>query len=133
MGSLMLAVVLETGRLERLHSALSLLGSTAAHGTPARALACFGALPVLLLEPVELAARARESVDLPQAGRERFARSLRELRELADTLPELRIWACAAAVEVLGADTAEVERRLEGVVSMTRFLADARGADLLFA
>jgi hypothetical protein len=57
----MLAAVLETGRLERLYSALSLLASTAAHGTPARALAGFGALPVLLLEPVELAARARES------------------------------------------------------------------------
>jgi peroxiredoxin family protein len=133
MKSVMLAAVLETGRLERLYTALSLLVSAAAEGTPARGLAGFGALPVLLLGAEELAVRAREAPELPRAGRERFARSLGELRAFADELPALELWACAAAVELLDADPADVDRRLAGTLSMPRFLAETGGARLVFA
>jgi peroxiredoxin family protein len=133
MMSVMLAVVLETGRLERLYSALSLLASTAAEGTETRALAGFGALPHLLLDPGELAAHARDTADVPREGRERFARSLGELRQLAAELPHLHIWACAAAVEVLGVDPGQVDAHLAGVTSMPRFLAETRDARLVFA
>jgi peroxiredoxin family protein len=133
MMSVMLAVVLETGRLERLYTALSLLASTAAEGTPARALAGFGALPHLLLDPGELAAHARDTADVPREGRERFARSLGELRTLTRELPSLEIHACAAAVEILGVDPAHVAAHMAGVTSMPRFLAENRDARLVFA
>ena len=61
------------------------------------------------------------------------ARSLGELRALAGELPHLEIWACAAAVEVLGADPTTVEAHLAGTISMPRFLAATRDARLVFA
>ena len=78
--------------------------SAAAEGRPARGLAGFGALGPLLDE--RLAARAlrpEETPHLSVPGRETFARSLAELRELARELEDCRIWACAAAVETTGA------------------------------
>jgi hypothetical protein len=118
----MLAAVLETPRPERLYAGLSVLVSTAADGRPARGLASFGALPLLLLTPDELAARSGLAAPL--------ARSLAELRALAaDLVP---VHACAAAVESQGLDRSVVERRLAGVLSTPRFLHETAGWQLLF-
>ena len=128
----MIAAILESGELERVSTGLSLLVSAAAEGRPARALATYGALEVLL-DP-DLHARALRAGAAPHvtvAGREVFARTLAELRATAAAMEDVRIWACAAAVEALGADRAAIEERLDGVLSTPRFLREVAGAELL--
>jgi peroxiredoxin family protein len=128
----MIAVILESGELERLYTGLSLLVSAAADGRPARGLAGFGALGPLLDE--RLAARALrpdETPHLTEPGRATFARSLTELRDLARELEDCRIWACAAAVETTGATAGDVEARLDGVMSTPRFLREIGDAQLV--
>jgi peroxiredoxin family protein len=65
------------------------------------------------------------------AGREAFARTLAQLRDMAAELEDCRLWACSAAVEATGASRAEVEARLDGVMSTPRFLREVAGADLV--
>jgi peroxiredoxin family protein len=119
-----LAVVLASADLLRLYTGLSLLVSARAEGREVSALATFGALAPLL-DP-ELEARAldaRATPGLTPAGRETFARSLAELRDLARDA----VHVCAAAAETTGA---EVEG-LAGVKSTPRFLRDAGDAELV--
>jgi peroxiredoxin family protein len=128
----MIAAILESGEPERLYTGLSLLVSAAAEGEAARGLVGFGALAPLLDE--RLMARALRPDAAPavvDAGRETFARSLAELRDTALELEDCRLWACAAAVEATGASRADVEARLEGVISTPRFLREVAGASLV--
>jgi peroxiredoxin family protein len=128
----MIAAILETGDLERLYTGLSLLVSAAADGQPARGLVSFGALAPLLDD--QLAGRAlrpEATPSLSEPGRATFARSLAELRDTARELDDCRLWACAAAVEVTGVARADVEARLEGVLSTPRFLREVAGAELV--
>jgi peroxiredoxin family protein len=128
----MIAVVLESGDLERLYTGLSLLVSAASDGRPARALVGFGALaPMLDDRLMARALRPDAAPDVSEAGREAFARTLSELRDTALGLEDCRVWACAAAVEATGADRTLVEARLEGVLSTPRFLREVAGADLV--
>ena len=114
----MLAAILESGEPTRLYTGLSLLVSAAAEGEEARGLVSFGALSAMLAEtPVEPG--------------DAFGRSLAELRATALELPDCRIWACAAAVETTGADRAQVEERLAGVMSTARFLDEIGNARLV--
>jgi peroxiredoxin family protein len=129
----MIAAFLESGELQRLYSGLSLLVSAAAEGRPARALVGFGALAPLVDD--RLLARALRPDAAPEVsdvGREAFARTLAELRDTARELEDCRIWACAAAVEATGIPRAEIEERLDGVMSTPRFLREVAGADLVF-
>ena len=128
----MIAAILESGELERLSTGLSLLVSAAAEGRPARGLATFGALGVLLDD--DLLARARRPEAAPnvgETGREAFARTLVELRATAAELEDVRIWACAAAVEATGFERAAIEARLDGVMSTPRFLREVAGAEIV--
>jgi peroxiredoxin family protein len=129
-----LAAILSTNELERLYSGLSTLVSTAADGTAAAALVAFGSL-ALILDP-ELERRAQEPDATPSlswAGRDTFARSLAELADTAIDLDALTVHACAASVETMAIDAAQVtERGLDGVKSTPRFLKDVAGAPLLF-
>jgi peroxiredoxin family protein len=128
-----LAAILSTNEPERLYSGLSALVSTAADGAPAAALASFGALD-LMLDP-DLERRVQEPDATPSlswAGRETFARSLKELIDTAIGLDTLTIHACAASMETMGLDPAALtERGLDGVKSTPRFLKDAGDATLL--
>jgi peroxiredoxin family protein len=125
----MIAVILASGRLDRLYTGLSLLVSVAAEGEPARGLVTFEALGPLLDERLlARALRPDETPALSEPGREVFARSLVELRETAAELPDCRIWACAAAVETTGL---EVYGRLDGVRSTPRFLREVGDARLV--
>jgi hypothetical protein len=125
----MIAVILESGELQRLYTGLSLLVSA---GGPARALVGFGALaPVLDDRLLARALRPEAAPDVSDAGREAFARTLAELRDTALALEDCRIWACAAAVEATGTDRAQVEARLDGVLSTPRFLREVAGAQLV--
>jgi peroxiredoxin family protein len=128
----MIAAILESGEPERLYTGLSLLVSAAADGEAARGLVGFGALAPLLDD--RLMARALRPDAAPavvDAGREAFARSLAELRDTALELENCRLWACAAAVEATGASRADVEARLDGVLSTPRFLREVAGANLV--
>jgi peroxiredoxin family protein len=116
----MIAVILASERLDRLYTGLSLLVSVAAEGERALGLATFGGLEALLDEDLE--ARAREERGAT------FARTLAELRATAAELPDCRIWACAAAVEITGLDPAG---QLDGVLSTPRFLREAGDARLV--
>jgi peroxiredoxin family protein len=128
----MIAVILESGELQRLYTGLSLLVSAAADGREARGLVSFGALAAILDERLLARGLAPEATpDLTPPGREVFARSLAELRDTAAALDNCRLWACAAAVEATGASRADVERLLDGVLSTPRFLREAAGADLV--
>jgi peroxiredoxin family protein len=128
----MIAVILASGRLDRLYTALSLLVSAAAEGEEARGLVTFEALgPMLDPRLRARALRPAETPALSAAGRETFARSLAELRDTAAELPGCRIWACAAAVETTGASLGDVEARLDGVMSTPRFLREVAGAELV--
>jgi peroxiredoxin family protein len=119
----MLAAILEPGAPERLYTGLSLLVSAASDGRQARGLVTFGALPVLLADSFEAPAWVVE----PDA----FTRTLRELRDAAVSLPDARLWACAAAVQAVGADWAAVSERLTGVLSTPQFLREVEGAQLV--
>ena len=128
----MIAAILESGELERVCTGLSLLVSAAADGRPARALATYGALGVLLDDDLEARALAPGAAPhVAPEGREVFARTLVELRAAARELENLRIWACAAAVQATGADWAVVNERLDGVLSTPRFLSEVAGAELV--
>jgi peroxiredoxin family protein len=128
----MIAVILESGELQRLYTGLSLLVSSAADGVPARGLVGFGALAPLLDDRLlARALRPDAAPDVAEAGREAFARTLAQLRDTAAELDECRLWACAAAVEATGTSRAAVEARLDGVMSTPRFLGEVRGADLV--
>jgi peroxiredoxin family protein len=128
----MIAVILASGRLDRLYTGLSLLVSAAAEGEAARGLVTFEALaPMLDAQLGERALLPAETPALSQAGRETFARSLKELRATAAELPDCRIWACAAAVETTGATRADVQARLDGVRSTPRFLREVGEARLV--
>jgi peroxiredoxin family protein len=125
--------VLATPEPERLYSGLSVLVSTAADGTACAALASFGALDLIL--DSDLARRVQEPDATPSlswAGRETFARSLVELVDTALELDSVTIHACAASVETMGIEAADVEARLDGVKSTPRFLRDTAGARLIF-
>jgi peroxiredoxin family protein len=119
-----LAAILESDDPERLYTGLSLLVSAASEGREARALATFGALGALL-DP-DLADRVGRHV----VEREAFGRTLAELRDAA--LELCQIYACAAAVQITGADWAAVSERLAGVISTPQFLRDVAGAQLVF-
>jgi peroxiredoxin family protein len=128
----MIAVILSSGRLDRLYTGLSLLVSVAADGAPARALVTFDALAPLLDERLEARAlRPEETPALSGPGRATFARTIAELRDTAAELPNCRLWACAAAVEATGTARADVEARLDGVLSTPRFLAEIGDARLV--
>jgi peroxiredoxin family protein len=124
-----LAAILESGDLERLYTGLSLLVSAASAGRPARGLATFGALGPLL-DP-QLEARALAAPQIVASERAAFARTLAELRDAATSLPDCRIWACAAAVQAIGADWADVNERLAGVLSTPQFLREVADAQLV--
>jgi peroxiredoxin family protein len=129
-----LAAIVSTGDPERLYSGLSVLVSTAAEGGTCAALASFGAID-LLLDP-DLLRRVQEPEATPSlswAGRETFARSLVELIETAAGLERLTIHACAASVETMAIEPADIEAGpLDGVKSTPRFLRDTAGARLIF-
>jgi peroxiredoxin family protein len=128
----MIAAILASGEPERLYTGLSLLVSAAADGEPARALVTFGALQPML--DGDLAMRALAPGGAPhviEAEREPFARTLAELRATALELELCRIWACAAAVAAAGAERADAEARLHGVMSTPRFLRETAGARLV--
>jgi hypothetical protein len=116
-----LAAILESRDLERLYTGLSLLVSA----EESRALATFGALP-LLLDP-KLHEHALVHPHVVPSEREAFARTLVELRDA--TAP--RIWACAAAVQATGSDWALVNERLAGVISTPQFLREVAHAQLV--
>lgn len=120
-----LAAILESGDPERLYTGLSLLVSAASEGRPARGLATFGALGPLL-DP-RLEAHALATARVLESERPAFARTLAELRDAAAP----SIWACAAAVQAIGADWAGVNERLAGVTSIPQFLREVADAQLV--
>jgi predicted peroxiredoxin len=110
------AAVISTSEPERLYSGLSVLVSTAVDGEACAALLAFDGLE-LFLSPLE-------------AGDEAFMRSLRELRQTALELDNLKLYVCAASVEF-----AQAEPDLtgfDGVLSTPRFLREAAAERLLF-
>ena len=128
----MIAAILESGELERVSTGLSLLVSAAAEGRPAFALATYGALGVLLDDALEeRALRPGAAPHVAEEGRAVFARTLAELRDAALAMDEVRIWACAAAVQATGADWTAAAERLDGVMSTPAFLREVAGADLV--
>jgi peroxiredoxin family protein len=128
-----IAAVLASGEPERLYSGLSLLVSTAADGERCAALASFRGLDLLLED--DLLARAESAEATPSLswqGRDTFARSFVELRDTALSLEALSLYACAASVETMSLTSADVDDRLDGVMSTPRFLRETAGAQLVF-
>ena len=119
-----LAVILASADLERLYTGLSLLVSAAADGRGAAGLATFGALgPLVDPHLADSALQPAATPHLSDPGREVFARSLAELRDMAAP----HVHACAAAVETTGLDAAP----LAGVMSTPRFLTEHAEAELV--
>jgi peroxiredoxin family protein len=124
---------MSTGELERFYSGLSVLVSSAADGALCAALASYRALDLMLDEDLmQRAAEPENTPSLSWAGRDTFARSLLELRDTALELEGLDVYACAASVETMSVTPADVEERLDGVMSTPRFLREAQGAALMF-
>ncbi|MEA2349924.1 MAG: hypothetical protein QOG41_525 [Thermoleophilaceae bacterium] len=128
-----LAAVLATGDMQRLYSGLSLLVSAAVDGEACAALATFRSLD-LVMDPGlgRLAANPDATPGLAWEGRERFARSLAELRDTALSLDSLAVYGCSASLDTMPLTTADVEDRLAGVMSTPRFLRETAGARLIF-
>jgi len=128
-----LAAVLATPDMLRLYSGLSLLVSAAVDGEACAALATFRSLE-LVLDPGlgRLAANPEATPGLAWQGREKFSRSLAELRDTALSLDSLSIYACSASIETMALTEADVEDRVDGVMSTPRFLRETAGARLLF-
>ena len=111
----MTAAVIATGEPERLYSGLSVLVSTAVDGGECAALLAFGGL---------------ELFQSPFDEDEPFTNSLRALRDTALDLPNLRLYACAATVE-LGRVEPDLDA-LDGVMSTPRFLREVARECVLF-
>jgi len=128
-----LAAVLATGDMQRLYSGLSLLVSAAVDGEACAALATFRSLE-LIVDPGlgRLAADPEATPGLAWQGRERFARSLAELRDTAVSLDSLAVFGCSASIDTMPVSASDVEERLDGVMSTPRFLRETAGARLLF-
>jgi peroxiredoxin family protein len=128
-----LAAVLATADMQRLYSGLSVLVSAAVDGEACAALATFRSLE-LVLDPGlgRLAANPEATPGLAWQGRERFARSLAELRDTALSLDSLSVYGCSASIETMAVTTGDVEDRLDGVMSTPRFLRETAGARLFF-
>jgi peroxiredoxin family protein len=128
-----LAAVLATADMQRLYSGLSLLVSAAVDGEACAALVTFRSLE-LVLDPGlgRLAANPEATPGLAWQGRERFSRSLAELRDTAVSLDSLSIYGCSASIEAMAISEGDVEERLDGVMSTPRFLRETAGARLLF-
>ena len=128
-----LAAVLATADMQRLYSGLSVLVSAAVEGESCAALATFRSLD-LIMDPGlgRLAANPEATPGLAWQGRERFARSLAELRDTALSLDSLAVYACSASIETMAVSEADAEARLDGVMSTPRFLRETAGARLLF-
>ena len=128
-----IAAVLATPDMQRLYAGLSVLVSAAVDGEACAALATFRALD-LILDPGlgRLAADPDATPGLAWQGRERFARSLAELRDTAVALDTLDVYACSASIETMPLSASDVEERLDGVMSTPRFLRETAGARLLF-
>lgn len=109
----MTAAVISTSEPGRLYSGLSVLVSRAVDGEPAAALLAFDGL--------------RQFLDPGLGGDGSFGRSLRELRDTARELDNLALYACAASVELTGADPGPIE-----VMSTPRFLREVGGECVLF-
>ena len=109
----MTTAVISTSEPERLYSGLSVLVSLAADGEECAALLAF---------------RGLEQFLEPPPGDDVFHRSLRELRDTALELPNLKLFACAASVETTDVDP----EALDGVMSTPRFLREAGRECLLF-
>lgn len=128
-----LAAVISTGEVERLYSGLSVLVSAASEGRSCAALAAFSGLGLLLDDDLlRLSQEPAATPRLTWAGRERFGHSLWELRETALGLETLGLYACSASIETMGLTEADIDGRLEGVMSSPRFLRETEGARLLF-
>jgi peroxiredoxin family protein len=128
-----LAAVLATADMQRLYSGLSLLVSAAVDGDSCAALATFRSLE-LVLDPGlgRLAANPEATPGLAWQGREKFSRSLAELRDTALSLDSLAVYGCSASIETMAVSETDVEDRLDGVMSTPRFLRETAGARLLF-
>jgi peroxiredoxin family protein len=128
-----LAAVLATGDIQRLYSGLSLLVSAAVDGEACAALATFRSLE-LIVDPGlgRLAADPEATPGLAWQGREKFARSLAELRDTALSLDSLAVFGCSASIDTMPLSASDVEGRLDGVMSTPRFLRETAGARLLF-
>jgi peroxiredoxin family protein len=128
-----LAAVLATGDIQRLYSGLSLLVSAAVDGEACAALATFRSLE-LIVDPGlgRLAADPEATPGLAWQGREKFARSLAELRDTALSLDSLAVFGCSASIDTMPLSASDVEDRLDGVMSTPRFLRETAGARLLF-
>ena len=109
-----LAAVLAARDPGELYSGLSILVSTAVDGGRCAALASFGALELLIGRDGALSSRAGPGL----------ARSLVELRQMALSMENLTIWACAASVDALNIE----DEPLAGVMSTPRFLRETAGA-----
>jgi hypothetical protein len=109
------AAVISTSEPERLYSGLSVLVSTAAEGEECAALLAFA---------------GAELFTSPFHEDEPFTSSLRALRDQAVELPNLKVYVCAATVE-LGQAEIGMEG-LDGVMSTPRFLREVAGERLLF-
>lgn len=128
-----LAAILATAEIERWYSGMSLLVSAAADGARCAALASFSGLALLLDDDLSRHAQEPDATpSLAWAGRETFGRSLAALRDTALELDTLSLHACAASVETMGITAADVEERIDGVMSTPRFLRETEGAALLF-
>jgi peroxiredoxin family protein len=128
-----LAAVLATADMQRLYSGLSLLVTAAVDGEACAALATFRSLD-LVMDPGlgRLAANPEATPGLAWQGRERFARSLAELRDTALALDSLQVYGCSASLDTMAISASDVEDRLAGVMSTPRFLRETAGARLLF-
>jgi peroxiredoxin family protein len=128
-----LAAVFATGDIQRLYSGLSLLVSAAVDGEACAALVTFRSLE-LVIDPGlgRLAADPEATPGLAWQGREKFARSLAELRDTALSLDSLAVFGCSASIDTMPVSESDVEERLDGVMSTPRFLRETAGARLLF-
>lgn len=128
-----LAAVFATADIQRLYSGLSLLVSAAVDGEACAALVTFRSLE-LVIDPGlgRLAADPEATPGLAWQGREKFARSLAELRDTALSLDSLAVFGCSASIDTMPVSASEVEDRLDGVMSTPRFLRETAGARLLF-
>jgi hypothetical protein len=116
-----LAAILATADPGELYSGLSVLVTTTVDGGRCAGLLAFGALSLMLDD-----ADGREPERVPWAeDRDKFWRSLHELKQTATELEGLTLWACAASVDTMGIEPGP---RLAGVMSTPRFLRETAGA-----
>lgn len=117
-----------SGTLEKMQMAAMVAAVAVAGGGEVNVFLSMNALPYFLKDRQVVAPREGEMGELMST---KNVPSFKSLFDNAKELGDARIHACSMAMDVLGAEEAQLESCVNGVMGLTKFLSDAADTQLV--